>query len=425
MGTIKLPRYVRAVRLKSGATAYEWEPPAWARPVKDAATGKKNPRIRHGIACPVGAEDLGTDLPRALDLARIQNEALDIWRKGAPDKLIPATVGWLFDWYRKQDRYTTKAAKTRHDYMLVMNRLQHEPMKVGTLGQRRASAVNAAAADRIYKRWRNKAGERQATYAMQVCRLIWNWAVRHRDTTGVTFNPFAKMALNSTAGEGNRPTTRQEYDVYREKARELGWQSMATAAALSFELCQRVWEVFGFIDPDGVKKRGFIWKDYKEGVAIAYSQSKTGKPMSVPLSEMIDGERVLLFPTLEEELARDPRKGLVVVVDEATGLPLTYQQMNKRHRKICEAAGLPKKMTFTGFRHGGSTELGDAGVADVRPITGHLQINTTAIYNKISREKAVAAARLRQEYIRRLSNRCRKRVGMKPMRRKQGSEKPW
>ncbi|HZV56127.1 MAG TPA: hypothetical protein VFF89_00500, partial [Sphingobium sp.] len=325
MGTIKLPRYVRAVRLKSGQVAYYWELPTWARPTKDLVTGKKKPRVRYGIPCPVSSEDLGTNLSKALDLASVQNEALDIWRKGAPEKLVPGTVAWLFDWYRQQERYTSKAHKTRHDYLLVMNRLQSEPMKVGTLGQRRASAVNAAAADRLYARWRKKHGERQATYAMQVGRLVWNWAMRHHDVTGVTFNPFAKMALSSTAAEGNRPTTRAEYDLYREKARELGWQSMATAAALSFELCQRVWDVFGFIDPDGNKKRGFIWKDYQKGVAIAYSQSKTGKPMSVPLSEMIDGERVLLFPTLEEELALDPRKGLVMVVDETTGLPLTYE----------------------------------------------------------------------------------------------------
>ena len=30
---------------------------------------------------------------------------------------------------------------------------------------------------------------------------------------------------------------------------------MATAAALAFECCQRTWDVFGFVDPDGVKAR--------------------------------------------------------------------------------------------------------------------------------------------------------------------------
>ena len=42
-------------------------------------------------------------------------------------------------------------------------------------------------------------------------------------------------------------------------------------------------------------------------------------------------------------------------------------------------------------------------MADVRPITGHLQMNTTAIYNKMSREKAITAARLGQQYVRALN----------------------
>lgn len=403
MGTIKLPRYVRPVRLRSGETAYYWEPPAWARPVADPVTRKKSPRVRNGKPCPVEAENLGTDLAHAISLAAVQNDALDDWRQGKVQTLPHGSVAWLFAWYREQERFTDKVAKTRKDYAQIMDRLKDEAMKVGTFGQRKAAAVTASAADTIYARWKARHGLRQASYAMQVCRLVWDWAVRHQDHTGVTFNPFSKMALASTATEGNRPTTRPEYDLYRETAREMGLQSMATAAALSFELLQRVWDVFGFEDPDGIKKRGFIWNDYNPGVSIAYSQSKTGKPMNIPLSEMIEGERILLFPTLEEELALSPRKALVIVVDETTGLPLTYDQMNKRHRKICVKAGLPKNMTFTGFRHGGSTELGDAGIADIRPLSGHLHLNTTAIYNKLSKAKALQAAAARLEYVRRLS----------------------
>ncbi len=118
---------------------------------------------------------------------------------------------------------------------------------------------------------------------------------------------------------------------------------MAAAAALSFELCQRMWDVFRFFDPDGVKKRGFLWTDDHAEKEIAYSQSKTGKSMTVPLSKMIDGERILLFPTLEQELRLMPRTGLVIVVDETSGHPLTFEQMNKRHRKICHEASPPKK----------------------------------------------------------------------------------
>ena len=78
---------------------------------------------------------------------------------------------------------------------------------------------------------------------------------------------------------------------------------MAAAAALSFELCQRMWDVFRFFDPDGVKKRGFLWTDYQAEKEIAYSQSKTGKSMTVPLSEMIDGSASCCSPPLSRSCA--------------------------------------------------------------------------------------------------------------------------
>ena len=74
------------------------------------------------------------------------------------------------------------------------------------------------------------------------------------------------------------------------------------------------------------------------------------------------------------ELSRTPKVAAVMVVDEKSGRPLDYDQMNKRHRKICAKAGLPKDMTFTGFRHGGITELGNAGIDDTRAIIGHAQL---------------------------------------------------
>lgn len=51
---------------------------------------------------------------------------------------------------------------------------------------------------------------------------------------------------------------------------DLGFPSMAAAAALGFELIQRVWDVFGIPDPDvsGVESetRGIQWEDYRPGV---------------------------------------------------------------------------------------------------------------------------------------------------------------
>ena len=115
---------------------------------------------------------------------------------------------------------------------------------------------------------------------------------------------------------------------------------------------------------------------------------------------MIDGERVELYPELEAELARTDRAGGgLIVKDERTGKPYSYDYMQKVFRRIRVAAGLPDGMTFTGFRHGGLTEIGDSGADDVRAISGHRTLNVTAIYNKASQEKARRIAAKRREHI--------------------------
>jgi hypothetical protein len=395
LATTKLPRYVRPKPLASGKTAYFWELPHWAK-------GK----AREGVPCPLESQPLGTDLGEMQRRADFLNEALDGWRKGE-SKTSVGSVKWLFAWYRDQAKYKDKRFKTRKDYRVAMELVEAIPMRLGTFGERKASAVNAEIADKIYDKLRPR-GERQASHAMSVCRLVWNWAKRHHDTTGITFNPFAEMALNTRPDKGNRPTSRAEYDLYRETARAMGYQSMATAAALAFELCQRVWDVFGFVDEDGKKARGFVWPGYKEGDYIDVSQSKTGRSFKIPLVAKLAGETVHLYPELEAELAATKRHGILIVVKDSSKLPYKHRNMASIHRKICRKAGLPDDMTFTGFRHGGLTEIGDSGEADVRPISGHTQLNTTAIYNKASMEKARRIASIRRDHIEQM----RENVGM-------------
>lgn len=412
MAMMRLPAYVRATKLSGGRIGYYWELPSWARPERDATTGAETPRVRHRRPCLLHSEALGADLAAAVTKADLLNAALAEWRTGSGQgaaKILPGSVDWLFAWYRDQERFKRNAHKTRADYTKLMNMLAALSTKGGQpLGRRGAKQIDATAADKLYARLRTETGERQATYAMQVCRLIWTWAVRHKRTTGVAENPFAGMGLKSTAAKGNRPTSRAEYDLYRAAARKLGFQSMATAAALSFECCQRTSDVFGFEDPDGRKARGIAFDGYVPGERITLIQSKTGNPVTLPLYAEVPGdqgtpERVPLYPELEEELTRAAsarRDGQeVFVVEERSGHPYKERRMSTVHRAICVAAKLPKAMTFTGFRHGGITELGDAGIDDVRAVSGHKTLAVTAIYNKASEEKARRIAATRRAHV--------------------------
>ncbi|MDB5725740.1 MAG: hypothetical protein JWQ16_2494 [Novosphingobium sp.] len=425
MGTIKLPAYVgKRKRADGQTTAYWWVRPDWADPKHAKASDpKKQARaVRNGKTCPFETTALGTDVGEAITKAEAINAGFREWRLGVDAAPIKGTVRWLFAWYRTQDAYKALRHKTRAEYLSIMNVVESVAMKTGTFGDRRAGAIDAEAADKLYAklklprpvdtskmsekeaaRARARAAqgrERQAAYEMSTCRRIWGLAARKSATTGVTSNPFAKMKIRSTSLKGNRETSRAEYDLYRAKAREMGWQSMATAAALAFECCQRVWDVFGFVDDDKRIDRGIKWAGYREGVSLTLSQSKTANFVSLPLVERIGGEDVSLYPELEEELARTPRPddGLIVR-NERTGQPFKLDYMQKLHRRIRVAARLPDGMTFTGFRHGGITEIGDAGNEDVRAISGHTTLDVTKIYNKANVTKARAIAAKRREHI--------------------------
>ncbi|TZG24907.1 hypothetical protein [Sphingomonas montanisoli] len=129
-------------------------------------------------------------------------------------------------------------------------------------------------------------------------------------------------------------------------------------------------------------------------------QSKTGKAVTWELSAAIGDEVVLLYPELEAELARMKREGgKMIVRDERTGQPYRFDYMQKLHARIRAKAGLPADLRMTSFRHGGMTEIGDAGVDDMRPVSGHTKLDTTAIYNKASAEKARQIALKRREHV--------------------------
>jgi integrase len=206
---------------------------------------------------------------------------------------------------------------------------------------------------------------------------------------------------SSGAGKGNRAATRAEYDLYRDTARAMGKQSMAAAAAICFEACQRVYDAFGFEDPDGRISRGVRWGGYRPGETIGLIQSKTGNVVSIPLVDGDGEDRVELYPELEEELGRATRGAddALIVRDERTGAGYTKDYMTKLHRRIREKAKLPADLKFTSFRHGGITEIGDSGTDDVRAVSGHSTLEVTRIYNKANQEKARRIAARRREHI--------------------------
>lgn len=388
MAKIATPRYMIAQRRADGGTAYYWQRPSWAKP----------PAERFGRLCPVEAESLGRDLAAAIAKAEMLNRQFEEWRIGLECKPAEGTVKALLAWYRTQPRFADLGPRAARDYRHYMGRIEAFPLKSTTLGARRAAEIEAHHADAIYRAVSKRDGKRAAAYWMQILRRVWNEAIRHKKLKGP--NPFAKMGISMVAAKGNRATSRAEYNRFREQARAMGFQSMATAAALSFELVRRVSDVFGYLfDRKEEDAPTIAWEEYQPGAEIALRQGKTGDAQIIPLA---DEEGRPFYPALEEELARMERGTGHIVIYEKTGQRFTEQQSIKLFNKIRDAAGLPGGrggMTLTGFRHGGATELGDAGVEDIRSISGHRTLGQTATYNKATKTKARKAGARRREHV--------------------------
>ena len=418
MAKIKLPRYVRAKRLKGGVIGYYWEPPVWADPKHATSRDEKKRRLalRNGRTCPVQAEALGTDVSEVFAKAERRNLAFDEWRLGVEMKPVEGTVRWLFAQYREHERFKDAAAGTQNNYRRYMGVLERIQLRTTTFGEMRIDAVRAAHADALYRGLKAAQGARAAAHCMQIARRAW---YEHIRDTGAP-NPFARMNIKMKAKKGNRATSREEYDAFRAKARELGLQSQATAAALSFELVRRVSDVFGYAVKGDDDPGGIYWEDYVPRDRIALRQHKTGLEQIIPLRGAPDptaddpevkARGPLLYPDLEEELARTPRGQPDIEIDgrpftpivlrESTGRRYTEKTANTDFHKVRMAAGLPEGMTPTGFRHGGATELGDAGIEDIRPVSGHKTRAMADIYDKITEKKARRVGEARRAHVER------------------------
>jgi hypothetical protein len=309
-----------------------------------------------------------------------------------------------------------------------MDTLEAVQLKTTTFGALDVAKVKSEHADALYKHLLPAIGKRQAAYCMQVARRCWfEWL---RDNKGA--NPFSRMNLDMKAEQGNRPTSRAEYDMFRAQAREMGMQSMATAAALSFELIRRVSDVFGFI-PSMARKTsspaGSIGRITGRASRSRVRQHKTGKRQSCRCAAIrsptarirrsgekgppalsrargragahaarragFDGRR----PADDDD--RGPRRG-------GHGQGRRYTELRRRTalpQGSARRLACPEGMTPTGFRHGGATELGDAVVAagvedpDLRPITGHATREMVDIYNKVTIAKARALGTTRRGFV--------------------------
>ena len=196
------PKYMRGKLLKSGATAYFWEPPSWARKA----------------ACPVQAEALGGDYGAAKQRCDdILNPQFIAWRTGGT-VAAPALPASIFDGmtavYKTSPKYKSLPAKTRKSIDAALALVSKHQLKDGRLfGSLALASITPDACDRLFAKLEKKADggkrTRTALLSMQYCRRAWNVARRAKADQVPVDNPFQKMGISYTAKQ-TRPVSHAE-----------------------------------------------------------------------------------------------------------------------------------------------------------------------------------------------------------------------
>lgn len=392
------PRYTRPKALASGEIAWFWEPPT-----ADKRAG-----------CPVRASALGTDLVEAFTKARRLNAALDGWRRGR-DADIPATHGtldWLFGLYRTDRKYRDLSAVSKKGYERALARVGKHKRKSGALlGAAPLTAITPAVVDKLYDRWTQAGLTREAELALTVAAIAWRVGRRKAPGDVPAVNPFDGVEKVRRRKAETTPATYGELVTFCSAAEELGSGEMAFAARACWDLLIRPEDVFTRL----------TWAHWRPADRPDQANGLSGKNDNEQwiTLERVDeetGELVIFYPELEQyarQLDARGRKGALMVLrpkirgrekagGETAWAPYSRRLWAQRAAKIREKAKLGAHVTMTSFRHGGMTELGDAGLPDtlMQALSRHKQRATLDNYVHRTDVQRIEATRLRVAYRR-------------------------
>lgn len=381
------PRYMREKLLKDGRPSYFWEPPRIY--------------LAHGFTG--HAEPLGTNYAVATERARLLTAHLDDWRTGRGNMVEEArpgfgSVAWLFNRYLTSSAFENRVSeRSRYEYRRALERIEQTKTKIGgTVGQLPVASITPAAVDKIYAEiQKGPRGKRirQANLSVDIAARAWDVVRRLASDVVPAENPW--RGVERVGGKASKPAaTRREAYALAEALKELGEPHLGAAALICFEWHQR---------PEHVRRGDLTWADYRPPQrpdAVMVRHHKTGEKGWVPLEDDLGP----LFPELEDYLAGLPRLGLPIVLTSGARGPARPYSNEYAQRRVREARRLAKlgaHVTLDACRHGGLTELGDAGATEFEGMAASMHKTPEALrlYVKRSEQQRRVAARKRRSHI--------------------------
>jgi hypothetical protein len=414
MVAMKLPANVIPKPNRAGEVVFYWNLSSYDR--------KKG--------CTIPNEPLGTDPALAFERAGALNARLQEWRLAAKGETIHTkrcvvgTVAWLFQAYRGSDAYRNKvSARSRPDYERNMLAIEDTATTDGrTVGQLRIDSITPAAADKIVRRvieriakgakgTGNRRGDGLRTGEKVVALAKRAWPVVHRlhpeffrkDTP----NPWEGVELQKRQRRVKPMVTRAEVYAFARGCIARGRPEPAAAAVVCFEWLQR---------PENVLAGYVRWPDYRPPAhphALKITHHKTGAIVWHPLEEPVlddignpitgnDGRLVVtrFYEEAEEIIASLPRRGVPMIMKAGDPAEIfTANQMGNLVRTMRgRIPGTPAHFSLDACRHGGMTELEEAGLTDGqgRALSGHRSRRAYDGYAKATMERALEATKKRR-----------------------------
>ena len=382
------PRYMRAKRLASNMIAYFWEPPTIYR---------RKGFLGH-------SEPLGTDFGHAVERCKLLNANLDAWRTGKNEpphresQRGYGTVAWLFQSYLKSSAFEKRVSeRSRYEYRRALIRIEDVLTITGsTVAELPLKSITPAAVDKIYAKLQiGPRGHRvrQANLSIDVVRRAWEVVRRLAPTAVPAENPWRGVERDTTKKIKPAATRAETYSLAY-ALREIGEPHLGVAALICFEWHQR---------PEHVRAGDLTWADYRPAHrpdAVHIRHPKTGEKGWVPLQD----EAGSLFPEIEAYLADLPRLGLPIVLTagrRGPARPCSAEYAQRKVREAREKAGLAAYVTLDACRHGGLTELGDAGATEFEGMAASMHKTPQALrlYVKRSETQRMSAARKRRQLV--------------------------
>lgn len=277
---------------------------------------------------------------------------LEDWRKGQNQKPTKHTIRWLIDRYQTDEfsPYRNLRPETQRSYA-EFSRVIEAGIGERLLGYRqdRTPLINGEDARRWYKAWsRDGATPSRGKHLITHLRLLLSYAAEIGvPAAGEIRTTLSAMRFPVTQPRDVAPSRTQVMAIV-EKAKELGWYSVAITTLAQYELIERrthIWQ--------------WRWDQITPDWRIAYFQNKKGL-----VRREFNLTTVQPLLSLLQRTPKETRDGPVILC-ETTGKPWQKRYYTRVFREIARAAGVPDSIWSMDMRAGGATEA-DAtpGVTD-------------------------------------------------------------